>query len=89
MAVLGKLIEECNELAARAARCVIHGLDETDPDTGRLNADELTREVANVLACLDIAEQELILSIPRPRVLGKLNSFRFWHQLIREGRRDG
>lgn len=82
LAVLGKLGEECSELAARASRCIIHGLDETDPDTGRLNRAELAREAADVAACLDILREVLGVVPNGDRMLGKANGFRRWHRMI-------
>lgn len=84
LAVLGKLIEECNELAGRAARCIIQGLHEADPATGRTNAEELEREMADVTACIDIAEQELGVRFSVTRAAGKSNGFRRWHDMINE-----
>jgi len=82
LAVLGKLVEECNELGARAARCIIHGLDEVDPDTGRTNREELERESADVDACILVARETLDLDAMPTRALGKRQGFRRWHGLI-------
>jgi hypothetical protein len=84
LAVLGKLAEESGELSARAARCIIHGLDERDPDTGRLNRDELAREVADMLACLEILRETLSVVPNDARIASKANGFRHWHSLIEQ-----
>ncbi len=89
LAVLGKLAEESGELSARAARCIIHGLDERDPDTGRLNRDELAREVADMLACLEILRETLSVVPQDARISSKANGFRHWHSLIEEERPNG
>ena len=47
---MGKLIEELGELANVAARCIIQGIDETDPGTGKVNRLRLEHEIADVLA---------------------------------------
>lgn len=47
---MGKLGEELGELQAVAARCVIQGIDEIDPGTGRVNRDRLQDEIADVMA---------------------------------------
>jgi len=60
-AVIGKLGEECSELAGRCLRSMIQGLDEKDPDTGRTNLDHLQDEVADVLAQIDLAKEFLAL----------------------------
>lgn len=82
LAVLGKLIEELNECAARAARCIIHGLDETDPDTGRTNQEELEREVADVDACIVTAYNVLQIDADPDRVDDKIAGFQRWHGMI-------
>lgn len=83
LAALGKLIEECNELAGRAARCIIQGLHEADPDTGRTNAAELEREMADVTACIDTAESVLGVHFSATRAAAKLRGFARWHDMIR------
>lgn len=82
LAVLGKLVEECNELGARAARCIIQGIDEIDPDSGRTNRAEMAREVADVLACIDALETTEGVDADELRVLGKVSGFRRWHEMI-------
>lgn len=47
---LGKFIEECTEAGSAAARCIIQGIDETEPTTGKNNRNWLTEEIADVLA---------------------------------------
>ena len=84
LAVLGKLIEECNELAGRAARCIIQGLDEIDPGSGRSNRNELARETSDVIACIEVLGDSLSILPSPPRVDGKANGFRRWHGMIRE-----
>lgn len=87
LAVLGKLIEECNELSGRAARCIIQGLDEVDPDTKRTNREELEREAADVAACMEIAREVLGIVPSDGRSLKKAIGFRRWHRLIEEGQK--
>ncbi|MFC5421969.1 hypothetical protein ACFPOB_20615 [Bosea eneae] len=85
LAVLGKLIEECTELAGRAARCIIQGLDERDPATGRKNREELGREMSDVSACIETAERCHIGLRGLGRMADKRDGFRRWHELIRAG----
>jgi hypothetical protein len=47
---LGKFIEECTEAGSAAARCIIQGIDETEPTTGKNNRAWLTEEIADVYA---------------------------------------
>ena len=85
LAVLGKLAEECNELAARCARAIIQGLDEQDPATGRTNLEEVAREIADVSACISIAENRLGILVDIERTSNKFTGFRRWHRMIEEG----
>lgn len=50
---LGKLGEELGELQAVASRCIIQGIDEIDPSTGRANRARLLDELADVQAQID------------------------------------
>jgi NTP pyrophosphatase (non-canonical NTP hydrolase) len=47
---MGKLGEELGELQAVAARCIIQGIDEIDPASGKTNRQRLTEELADVQA---------------------------------------
>lgn len=47
---MGKLIEELGELQAVAARCIIQGIDEIDPSSGKTNRVRLEHETADVIA---------------------------------------
>ncbi|MBU6246491.1 MAG: hypothetical protein KGN77_01945 [Xanthomonadaceae bacterium] len=62
LAVLGKLGEEAAELAGICFRCIIQGLDEAEPRTGKVNRVALTEEIADVTAMIDAAVQRLRLS---------------------------
>jgi hypothetical protein len=84
LAVLGKLVEECNELSGRAARSIIQGLDENDPSTGRTNREELEREIADVEACIAIAKLNLQLLVSLDRLVDKQSGFLRWHEMIEE-----
>jgi len=82
LAVLGKLIEELNELSARAARCILQGIDEIDPDSGRSNRQEMRREVADVGSCLIVLEDIEGIGLDAERCEAKLQGYRYWHKLI-------
>lgn len=85
LAVLGKLIEECNELAGRSARCIIQGIDEADPTSGRTNLAELEREIADVMACIGTAYKHFPIKTDYRRVSDKEAGFERWHEMIRSG----
>ncbi len=59
--VLGKLGEELNECGSAASRCIIQGIDEAEPVTGKINRAWLEDEIADVLANVDIAMDRLAL----------------------------
>ena len=88
LAALGKLAEESGELSSRASRCIIQGISETDPDTRRTNAEELIREIADVMACVDLLVERGILpttdcgGMLTRRRTDKFKGFRRWHKLI-------
>lgn len=63
--VLGKLAEETNELGSALARCIIQGIDEREPVTGKLNREWLEDEIADVLANIGIAMRNLDLDRER------------------------
>ncbi len=94
LAILGKLGEEASELAQRCFRCIIHGLDELDPDTGRTNRVELEREISDVIACIVTSENNRISNVDAneaydKRVNDKVDGFKLWHGMIYEGKKSG
>lgn len=50
LAVLGKFAEELAECSAIVARCVIQGIDEAEPVTGKPNRLALENEIADIIA---------------------------------------
>lgn len=90
LAALGKLAEECNELAGRASRSIIQGLDAIDPASGRTNREELEREIADVEACILQAQDRLGVAFMHDRAESKYHGFNAWHDLIdSENAKDG
>ena len=82
--ILGKLGEELGECSAAAARCVIQGLDECEPTTGKVNRQWLEEELADVKANLLFAIEELgldALHINR-RADRKLANLVEWHAMV-------
>jgi NTP pyrophosphatase (non-canonical NTP hydrolase) len=49
LAALGKLAEECGELSAIIARCIIQGPDGKNPETSEINCNDLEKEIADVV----------------------------------------
>lgn len=65
LAVIGKLGEEACELGSALFRCVIQGIDEAEPTTGKVNRQWVEEEVADVLALVDTIVTRFDLDIQR------------------------
>jgi hypothetical protein len=77
---MGKLGEELGELQAVAARCIIQGIDEVDPASGKTNRQRLTEEIADVYAQLDCTRDALQLDnvqigVRRQRKIGYMREW--------------
>jgi NTP pyrophosphatase (non-canonical NTP hydrolase) len=48
--ILGKALEEAGEYTSAVARCLIQGIDESEPVTGKPNRQWLEEEIADVMA---------------------------------------
>ena len=84
-AVLGKLTEEAGELISAASRCQIQGLEEKHPDTGKLNREWLQDEIADVLALVEIINQnitELDAEQVQERCQKKFESLSRWLDIL-------
>lgn len=81
-AVLSKLGEEANELAGRACRCIAQGPDGIDPESGRTNRAELSREVSDVMACMAMLVEYLDVRPDDDRIAKKYSGYQEWHRLI-------
>ena len=86
LAVLGKLGEELCELGAAINRCIIQGVDEKHPVTGKPNKEWLEDEVADVGAGLEIIISHFNLDMGRmdERYEMKKEHKLAWHKLIKE-----
>jgi NTP pyrophosphatase (non-canonical NTP hydrolase) len=84
IAALGKLLEELGEAAAIVARCLIQGIGEAEPVTGKANADALEEELADVAAAAEIAILHFGLRPRRirERIDRKVQHLRGWHRLL-------
>lgn len=61
LALLGKLGEEACELGAALFRCVIQGIDEAQPVSGKVNRAWVEEEIADVMALTTLVIQRLNL----------------------------
>ena len=59
---MGKLSEELAELSNVAARCIIQGIDEVDPGSGKVNRLRLEQEIADVIAQCNVTIKKLELN---------------------------
>lgn len=83
---MGKLIEELNELSVVAARCIIQGIDEVDPSSGKVNRLRLEHELADVLAQCMVTVQNLKLNADAidTRAADKIHQMAEWEAMFEE-----
>ena len=81
--VLGKFAEELGECVSVCARCLIQGIDETEPSTGKSNRVWLEEEIADVLANLLLTCDRYNLDMVAidKRVIFKMEYLKRWHNL--------
>lgn len=82
--ILGKLLEELGELTAITSRCLIQGINESEPKTFKLNKIALTEEIADVQAGIEMALTRLKLDnkLFYDRVNLKIIHLQDWHEQI-------
>lgn len=80
---LGKLLEELGELTSAVSRCLIQGIDETEPVTGKLNRHWLEDEAADVIAGIRLLTEHAKLNEVGmvERALKKMHRLREWHKM--------
>jgi len=80
---LGKLCEEASELGAAISRCIIQGIDEAEPVTGKINRHWLQDELADVSANADLVIEHFGLdrAAIQQRALKKKAHLKQWHSL--------
>ena len=83
---LGKFMEELAEANAAAARCIIQGIDECEPVTGKPNREWLEDEIADVLANVTLVIQHFDLNSVwiSNRKTVKMDRLREWHAMLKE-----
>lgn len=84
---LGKLAEELNEAGAAVARCLIQGIDEREPVSGKLNREWLEDELADVMANMVLVRRHFDLDGARmnERADRKIEALRAWHEMALRG----
>lgn len=78
---LGKLLEECGELVSALSRCLIQGINESEPITGELNKDWLENEIADVITGIQLVEKRFNLIRLEGRIAKKTKHLSQWHNL--------
>lgn len=79
---LGKLGEEAGELASAASRCLIQGIYEKEPETGKVNKEWLEDEIADVMANAKLCVDRFGLDDVRidKRIAEKIKNLEWWHR---------
>lgn len=80
--VLGKLCEESTELGSALARCIIQGIDEKEPTTGKVNRVWLQEEIADVLVNIQLTVEHFCLDegFMSERIDNKFSKLLAWQQ---------
>jgi hypothetical protein len=77
---LGKLSEELNECGAAVSRCIIQGMNECEPVTGKENFKWLEDEIADVIANIELVEERFGLYRQVNRINKKKHHLKAWHE---------
>lgn len=80
---LGKLNEELGEAISAVSRCIIQGVDEEHPITGKSNREWLEDELADVLAGINLVSLRFELNEDRmnERAAKKMAHLKQWHDM--------
>lgn len=81
---LGKLAEELGECSSAVSRCIIQGIDEREPITGKLNREWLEDEIADVMGNIGLVCEHFKLDGIRMslRSQKKKAHLRQWHGML-------
>jgi len=79
---LGKACEEASELANILARCLIQGLDQSEPVSGKPNRKALSDEIADLDAAVQWLRELTGEEYDEERADRKLNGFRQWQRML-------
>lgn len=80
---LEKLGEEAGELVSAICRCLCQGIDQCEPDTGKLNRHWLEDEIADVIANIRLVRARFHLDGDRiaSRAAKKKAKLEAWHRM--------
>lgn len=81
--VLGKALEEFGEVSSAVARCIIQGIDECEPVTGKPNKRWLAEELADAYAVMSKLVEAFGLDkdFIEERAYKKYDGFTYWHSM--------
>jgi hypothetical protein len=81
--ILGKQVEELNEAGSATARCIVQGIDEAEPTTGKINRRWLEEEMADVYACFahTVERFDLDTKFIAKRAQEKYDRLATWHAM--------
>lgn len=81
---LGKLGEELCESGTALFRCIIQGVDEAEPVTGKVNREWLEDELADVMANMELVIAHFGLDLERMKVRAerKKAGLKTWHGML-------
>lgn len=82
-AILGKFIEEAGEAITAASRCLIQGLDEKHPITGKANIQWLEEEFDDLENMIKQARRRFQLESSYVRLGNKERHINEWIELIK------
>ncbi|MBD9372080.1 hypothetical protein IB238_05480 [Rhizobium sp. ARZ01] len=81
---LGKACEEASELSNILARCLIQGLNQNEPVSGKPNRQALFEEIADLDAAIQWLRELVNDEYDGARADRKLNGFRRWQRMLEE-----
>lgn len=83
---LGKFGEELGELSAVTNRCIIQGIDEIDPSSGKTNRRRLEEEIADVITQCECTMRAFNLdtSFVGERANKKLDQMEVWEAMFED-----
>lgn len=81
---LGKTLEELGELTSAVARCLIQGIDEKEPVTGKINREWLEQEIADVQAQFAVLVDHFGLNMDfiESRAAKKMKQMHEWRAML-------
>lgn len=80
---LGKFGEELGECASAVSRCIIQGINENEPITGKSNKKWLEEEIADILAGAELVVARFDLDTREiyKRTARKKEQLKSWHDM--------